>query len=237
MQVQLFIPCFMDQLYPGVAESTMQVLKKAGCQVEYNVNQTCCGQPAYNAGFTQNSKKVAEKFLEDFAGYDYIVSPSASCTGFVRNYYGKLFDNSSLHNEAKNTGTRMYELTDFLINILKIKTWDSQFKGKVTYHDSCAALRECKISSEPRQLLGMVPGVELVELENNFDCCGFGGTFAVKFEVISTAMADQKLYHAAKTKADYLVSTDISCLMHLNAYASKQNIPLQTIHIAEILAQ
>ena len=153
MNVQLFIPCFIDQLYPQVAFNMVKVLEKVGCTVTYNPNQTCCGQPAFNAGFWSESKSVCDKFLDDFNGTDYIVSPSASCTGFVRNYYGKLYENSAQINVAKKTSARIYELSDFLINILKIEDVGATFNGKVTYHDSCAALRECNTKTEPRKLL------------------------------------------------------------------------------------
>ena len=196
----------------------IRVLEKAGCTVEYNTEQTCCGQPAFNAGFRDDAKEVCLKFLKDFAGTDYIVSPSASCTGFVRNYYPELFIDSSYNKEVKNTGKRIYEFSDFLVNILQIENFNASLSGKATYHDSCAALRECKIKSEPRKLLSHVKGLELVEMEDVETCCGFGGSFAVKFESISLAMADQKVNHALKTGAKYLISTDLSCLMHLYVY-------------------
>ncbi len=192
MNVQLFIPCFIDQLYPQVAFNMVKVLEKVGCTVKYNPNQTCCGQPAFNAGFWSESKSVCDKFLDDFNGTDYIVAPSASCTGFVRNYYGKLYENSAQINIAKKTSARIYELSDFLINVLKIDDVGATFNGKVTYHDSCAALRECNVKTEPRKLLSKVKGLELVEMNDVETCCGFGGSFAVKFEPISIAMGDQK---------------------------------------------
>src|SRR6188768_208739 len=139
MRVQLFIPCFVDQLYPQTAFNMVKVLEKAGCQVEYNSNQTCCGQPAFNAGYWDDARTVAKKFLEDFDTIDYIVAPSASCTGFVRNYYPKLFDNTSAHNEVKQLGKRIFEFTEFLTDILKIENYDAVLNAKATYHDSCAA--------------------------------------------------------------------------------------------------
>ncbi len=216
MNVQLFIPCFIDQLYPQVAFNMVKVLEKVGCTVKYNPNQTCCGQPAFNAGFWSESKSVCDKFLDDFNGTDYIVAPSASCTGFVRNYYGKLYENSAQINIAKKTSARIYELSDFLINVLKIDDVGATFNGKVTYHDSCAALRECNVKTEPRKLLSKVKGLELVEMNDVETCCGFGGSFAVKFEPISIAMGDQKTTNAAATGAEYIISTDMSCLMHID---------------------
>lgn len=236
MNVQLFIPCFVDQLYPQTAFNMVKVLERAGCTVEYNTNQTCCGQPAFNAGFWEDAKQVCGKFIKDFSGADYIVAPSASCVGFVRNYYPKLFDNSSLHNEVKDLQKRTFEFSDFLVNVLQKEDFGAVLNGKATYHDSCAALRECKIKQEPRKLLQHVKGLELVEMNDVETCCGFGGTFAVKFEPISIAMADQKVTNALATGAQYIISTDLSCLMHIDGYIRHKNINLQTMHIADVLA-
>lgn len=214
----------------------VKVLEKACCEVSYNSNQTCCGQPAFNAGFTDDCRAVAQKFLKDFDNDDYIVSPSASCTGFVRNYYPKLFDNTSSHNKVKNVGKRMYEFTEFLTEVLKIENFGASLHTKATYHDSCAALRECKIKEGPRKLLGHVRGLELTEMQDNETCCGFGGTFSVKFDDISAAMADQKLAHAMATGASAIISTDLSCLMQLDGVIRHKELPLQTMHIADVLA-
>lgn len=236
MTVQLFVPCFVDQLYPQTAFNMVKLLEKAGCRVEYNSEQTCCGQPAFNAGFREDSKDVCTKFIKDFSGSDYIVAPSASCVGFVRNYYMKMFSDSSLSREAKNLGKKIYELTDFLVNVLQFENFGSKFEHAVTYHDSCAALRECGLKREPRKLLEKVKGLELVEMNDVETCCGFGGTFAVKFEPISIGMADQKALNAAATGGRYIVSTDHSCLMHLDGYIRHKGINLKTIHIADVLA-
>ena len=236
MTVQLFIPCFIDQLYPQTAFNMVKVLEKAGCVVVYNTNQTCCGQPAYNAGFTDEARKVASKFLKDFSGTDYVVAPSASCTGFVRNYYSKLFDNSSVHNQVKELHNRMFEFTEFLVDVLKIEDFGSVLNGKATYHNSCAALRECNIKEGPRKLLKNVRGLELIEMEDNETCCGFGGSFAVKYEPISIGMVDQKVSNALATGAEYIISTDSSCLMHMEGYIKNKNLSLKTMHIADVLA-
>ena len=236
MRVQLFIPCFVDQLYPQTAFNMVKVLEKATCDVQYNTNQTCCGQPAFNAGFWDDAKEVATKFMKDFEGTDYIVAPSASCVGFVRNYYGQLFENSSLHNNVKDLSKRIFEFTEFLTDVLKIDNYGAVLNAKATYHDSCAALRECKIKDGPRKLLNRVKGLELVEMIETETCCGFGGSFAVKFESISIAMADQKVRHALDTGSEYIISTDLSCLMHLDGYIKKKELPLKTMHIADVLA-
>lgn len=236
MQVQLFIPCFVDQLFPETAFNMVKVLEKACCDVVYNQNQTCCGQPAFNAGFWEDAKSVASKFIKDFEGSDCIVAPSASCVGFVRNYYAQLFENSSQHNLVKNLSTRIYEFTEFLTDILKIENFPASLNVKATYHDSCAGLRECKIKEGPRNLLKNVKGLQIVEMAETETCCGFGGTFAVKFDAISAAMAEQKLNHAMETGASHIISTDLSCLMHLQGVITKKNLPLTTIHIADVLA-
>ena len=236
MKVQLFIPCFVDQLYPQTAFNMVKVLEKACCDVSYNTNQTCCGQPAFNAGFWDESRDVCSKFIKDFEGADYIVAPSASCVGFVRNYYSKLFENSSQHNAVKDLGKRIYEFTEFLTDVLKIENYGAELIGKATYHDSCAALRECKIKTGPRNLLSFVKGLELVEMNDVETCCGFGGTFAVKFEAISAGMADQKLTNALATGAEYIISTDLSCLMQLDGFIKNKNLPVKTMHIADVLA-
>ena len=236
MNVQIFVPCFIDQLYPQVAFNMVKVLEKAGCKVRYNDNQTCCGQPAFNAGFWGEAKEVCSKFLKDFESADYIVAPSASCIGFVRNYYEKLFENTSQSSRAKKIGNRAFELSDFLVNVLQVDDLGASFHGKATYHDSCAALRECKLKQEPRQLLSKVKGLELVEMNDVETCCGFGGTFAVKFEPISIAMGDQKITNAAATGAEYLISTDMSCLMHIDGCNKHKNAGLQVLHLADVLA-
>lgn len=211
MKVQLFIPCFVDQLYPETAFNMIKVLEKADCMVTYNPNQTCCGQPAFNAGFWDDARSVCRKFLNDFNTEDYIVAPSASCVGFVRNYYSKVFSDTERQYEINSIGKNIFELSDFLVNVLGITDFGATLQGKATYHDSCAGLRECKIKNEPRKLLSNVTGLELLEMEDVETCCGFGGTFAVKFEAISIAMAEQKVEHALKTGANYLISTDLSC--------------------------
>jgi L-lactate dehydrogenase complex protein LldE len=227
----------VDQLFPSTALNMVKVLEKLGCEVAYNPEQTCCGQPAFNAGFQNEAKAVAEKFIrENISHTDYLVAPSASCTGFVCNYYPQLFDNSSIHNQIRELKSRTFELSDFLVNVLKVEDIGASFPMKATYHDSCAALRECKIKEEPRKLLSKVAGLELVEMNDVETCCGFGGTFSVKYEPISIAMAEQKVNNALQTGAEAIISTDLSCLMHLDGYIQKKQFPLQTFHLADILA-
>jgi L-lactate dehydrogenase complex protein LldE len=236
MKVQLFIPCFIDQLYPQVAFNTVKVLEKAGCTVAYNTQQTCCGQPAFNAGFWGESKDVCTKFVQDFDGADYIVSPSASCAGFIRNNYGKLFENNAFQSPAKKVSSQIFELSEFLVKILGITELGASFNGKATFHDSCAGLRECNIKAEPRVLLSQVEGLELVEMNDTETCCGFGGSFAVKYDTISVAMADQKIDNAIATEAEFIISTDMSCLMHLDGRINHHGQQIKVIHLADILA-
>jgi L-lactate dehydrogenase complex protein LldE len=236
MKVQLFIPCFIDQLYPQVAFNTVKVLEKAGCTVAYNTQQTCCGQPAFNAGFWGESKDVCTKFVQDFDGADYIVSPSASCAGFIRNNYGKLFENNAFQSPAKKVASQIFELSEFLVKILGITELGASFNGKATFHDSCAGLRECNIKAEPRVLLSQVTGLELVEMNDTETCCGFGGSFAVKYDTISVAMADQKIDNAIATEAEFIISTDMSCLMHLDGRINHHGQQIKVIHLADILA-
>lgn len=236
MNVQLFIPCFVDQLFPDTAFNMVKVLEKAGCTVTYNTRQTCCGQAAFNAGYWEESKSVCQKFIRDFNGTDPIVAPSASCVGFVKNYYGRLFDNSSVHHEVQDIRTRIHEFSSFLVHVMGVTDFGASLSGKATYHDSCAALRECQIKEEPRKLLAKVRGLELREMTDVETCCGFGGTFAVKYENISIAMGEQKVENAMATGADYIVSTDLSCLMHQQGYINQKGYSIKTLHLADVLA-
>ena len=238
IEVDIFIPCFIDQVYPKTGFNMVKVLEKVGCKVNYNPNQTCCGQPAYNAGYFDDAKEVAEKFLSDFSNENrYVVTPSASSAGMVRHGYHTLFAQSQFLNKYLKLQKTVFEFTEFLVDVLGVdKIEGSRFEGKITYHDACSALRECKIFEAPRKLLKNVQGLQLVELKENETCCGFGGTFAAKFEPISTGMAQQKMENAVETGAQYLVSTDYSCIMHLEAYMKKNNTDLKVLHIADVLA-
>jgi L-lactate dehydrogenase complex protein LldE len=235
-KVQLFIPCFVDQLYPQTGINMVKVLEKLGCEVTYNSRQTCCGQPAFNAGYRDEAKSVGTKFLQDFKDNSYIVGPSGSCAGYVRNYYDKLFENSADHNLCNQVRKNMYEFTEFLTDVLKVTDVGATLNGKATYHDACGALRECGIKQGPRTLLQHVKGLELVEMKECETCCGFGGTFAVKFEAISIGMAQVKVKSALDTGAQYLITTDVSCMMHMQGYINENNYPIKTMHIADVLA-
>ncbi|HTA83823.1 MAG TPA: (Fe-S)-binding protein [Bacteroidia bacterium] len=236
MIVDIFIPCFIDQIYPNAGLNMVRVLEKVGCDVNYNPEQTCCGQPAFNAGFWEEAKVVGEKFIKEFQNDRYIVCPSASCVGMIKNYYPEMFHNSALHNEYKQLSKNIHEFSSFLVNIMKVTDVGAKLDGIGTYHDSCAALRECNVKQEPRTLLKNVRGLEIVEMKDTETCCGFGGTFSSKFESISVGMGSDKVKHALDTGAQYLISTDASCLLHMEGYIKKQNKDLTTMHLADVLA-
>ncbi|NDV47918.1 (Fe-S)-binding protein [Paludibacter sp. 221] len=237
MDIQLFIPCYIDQLYPQTAFNTIKVLEKAGCNVHYNPKQTCCGQPAFNSGYWKEASDLAEKFLTDFNADMPVVSPSGSCTSYIIHHYGKVLSGKTeLIRQHESMKSSIYELSDFLINALKIENLGAEFPHKVTYHDSCSALREYGIKEQPRRLLKQVKGLELIEMTESETCCGFGGTFAVKNNFISGAMAEKKVRNALETGAEYIISTEASCLMNINGYCNKQNLPIKGIHLADVLA-
>ncbi|MBB3186920.1 (Fe-S)-binding protein [Microbacter margulisiae] len=237
-KVQLFIPCFIDQLYPETGFNTVKILEKAGCKVMFNTNQTCCGQPAFNSGYWKESRKLAVKFLQDFEENIPIVSPSGSCSGFVINDYPSLFkDDPVLLQRHANVSRNLYELSDFLVNVLQVVDFGACFPHKVTYHDSCSALRSYGIKEEPRELLSHVKGLELVEMNESEVCCGFGGTFSIKNTEISTAMVANKVRNGVESGAEYIVTSEASCAMNIAGYCKKNKVPLKVIHLADILSQ
>lgn len=236
MKVQLFIPCFVDQFFPETAFNMVKILEKLGCELSYNTKQTCCGQPAFNAGYWEECRAVTEKFHADFKKNTPVVVLGGSCVGFIRNYYHKLFKENNLSVNGIPQLEKFYEFSEFLLEKLDVLDVGASLKGIAVYHDACGALRECGIKEAPRKLLSKVKGLELREIEDSEVCCGFGGTFAVKFEAISIAMAEQKVTNALKNGADYIISTDSSCLMQLNGYIRNHNIPLKTMHIVDVLA-
>jgi L-lactate dehydrogenase complex protein LldE len=236
--VDIFIPCFIDQLYPETGFNMVKVLEKLGCTVRYNSAQTCCGQPAYNAGYFKDAAAVALKMLKDLdSEADYIVGPSASCVGMIRNGYADLFNddlNIKLYNKIK---AKIFEFTEFLTDVLRVtEVPGACLNGRATYHDSCSALRECGIKDGPRKLLANVEGLQLVEMAETDACCGFGGTFAVKFEAISSGMAEMKIENALAVQPDYIISTDSSCLLQYQTMLAHKGIKIRTMHIADVLA-
>ena len=235
MIVDIFIPCYIDQFYPETGNHMVKILEKIGCSINYNVEQTCCGQVAFNGGHWDECKEVGQKFIRDFSNERYIVSPSASCVGMVRNHYGELFHNSSLHNEYKTIRKKIYELSEFLTQVMGASDFGSKLDMKAVYMDTCHAVHECNIQSEPRLLLEKVKGLTLLDLKDD-GCCGFGGLFSVKYGEISTAMAEKKIEAILATGAECIISVDMSCLMHLDAYIKKNQVPLKVMHLADVIA-
>lgn len=234
--VDVFIPCCMDRLYPQTAFNMIKVLKHLDVQVHYNQEQTCCGQGAFKNGYWDVAKEVGEKFIADFSNGRYIVSPSTSCVGYIKKYYWRLFYNTGLHLEYKILRSNIFDFTDYLVNMLRVTDIGAEFPHKVTYHDSCAAVRVYGIREEPRMLLSKVKGLELIEMEKSDQCCGFGGTFSIKYEPISVAMIEQKVNNAMDTGAEYIVSTDMTCLANMESYIKKQKLDIKCMHVADILA-
>jgi L-lactate dehydrogenase complex protein LldE len=237
LKISLFIPCYVDQLSPHVAIAMIEVLERLGHTVDYPSGQTCCGQPAFNSGYFDEARQVAEHFLKTFHDTDLIAVPSGSCAAMVRKFYPEIFEKSNQLDEAKEIASKTFEFSELLVDRLGVEDVGASLAGTATYHDGCHGLRELGIKDAPRKLLSNVSGLELIEMDEAQSCCGFGGTFAVKFPQISTAMTQVKLGSAKKTEASYLISGDPSCLMQINGYFKRQKADIQCLHIAEVLAK
>lgn len=235
MKITLFIPCFVDQLFPQVGISVVRIFERLGHTVDFKETLICCGQPAFNAGYWEEARGIARRVLEALRGQDPVVVPSGSCGAMIKNFYPELFRYTDKAEAANQLSQRTFEFSSFLVDQLGITDLGSRFPAKVTFHDGCHGLRELQIKSQPRRLLERVKELTLVEMEDQTTCCGFGGTFAVKFPMISTAMGETKLASALDTGAEYLVSNDSSCLMHLQGLLSRRKQKLKTIHLAEVL--
>jgi L-lactate dehydrogenase complex protein LldE len=235
MKITLFIPCFIDQFYPQVGVNVVNILEKLGHTIAFPPEQTCCGQPAFNSGLWDEARSVAQQALKAFKDADVVVSPSGSCGAMMRVFYPQLFKGTPQEKEANALAAKTFEFTEFLVKKLKVTDLGATFKAKATFHDGCHGLRELGIKNEPRELLKHVRGLELVELTPKETCCGFGGTFAVKFPMISSAMGESKCEAIAETGADYVISLDSSCLMHIQGMLNKQGKPIRSLHIAEVL--
>ena len=237
MKVSIFIPCFVDQIYPQVAISMVKVLERLGCEVDYPEGQTCCGQPAFNSGYWDEARSVAEHALDVFAKSDVIVSSSGSCGAMMKVFYPELFKGTTRHFDALKLAPKIHEFSDFLVNTLKVTDVGARFSGTATFHDGCHGLRELGIESQPRELLRNVRGLTLLEMKEAKTCCGFGGTFSVKYPMISTAMGEVKCASILETEADTLVSNDSSCLMHIQGLFQREGKAIPCLHLAEVLAQ
>ncbi len=236
MIVDIFIPCYIDQFFPEVANNMIKVLERLGCGVNYNPEQTCCGQPAFENGYWDHCKEVGEKLIHEFQDERYIVAPASSCVSTIKNSYVTLFHNTALHNEYKSVQKHIYEFSDFLVNVLHVTDVGATLNATATFHDACNALRELKIKDAPRTLLSKVKGLNLVEMDEAEACCGFGGNMSYKFEKLAVGLANEKIRSVEKTKAEYIISTDMNCLMHINGVLAKSGNPLKVIHIADVLA-
>jgi L-lactate dehydrogenase complex protein LldE len=236
-KVSLFVPCFVDQLLPEVAVDTVKVLRRVGCEAEFPEDQTCCGQPAFNTGYWNDARPCAEKFLRVFKDAEVVVCPSGSCTTMVRTFYPELLSSGPLHAEAIVLGRRTYELSEFLVKVVGVTDVGAAFPHTVTYHASCHGLRELQLRDEPLQLLRNVKGLKLIDMARCDECCGFGGTFATKFESISVAMGTSKAENVTATGAEFVTAIDSSCLLHIQGILGKSGARTRTIHLASILAQ
>ena len=238
MKVALFATCLVDNFYPHVAESMVRILNHCGVEVEFPEAQTCCGQPAFNSGYQEQARVVGRTLLDAFGDYDYVVSPSGSCTGMIHHYYPHLFDgNPGLAGHARELVTKTYEFSQFLVNILGLTDLGAQFAHTVTYHPSCHGSRLLGVKQEPLELLARVRDLNLVELPHAQDCCGFGGAFAVKMSEISTAMATEKADWVTETGAEVLVGTDMGCLMNIGGRMRHMGRPIRVMHLAELLLE
>ena len=236
MTVTLFIPCFVDALYPRVGISVVEILERLGHRVAFHDDLNCCGQPGFNSGCWEESRLVAEQVLMRLQDAEAVVIPSGSCGAMLKVFYPELFAHTLRAEAAQRLSAKVFEFSDFLVNKLGVTDLGASFPGRCTFHDGCHGLREMGVRAAPRQLLRGVRGLELVEMKDNDVCCGFGGTFAAKFPMISTAMGDNKCADAADTGADYIVSNDSSCLMHIQGLLDRQERRMKTIHLAEVLA-
>ena len=238
MRVSLFVTCLVDQFWPSVGLSTVQVLRDAGCEVDFDARQTCCGQPAFNTGYREEARKVAEQFITVFedSTAEAIVSPSGSCTAMVHHLHELFEDDPEWAERARRIAERTYEFSAFLVNVLKVEDVGARYLGRITWHDACHALRDLRIQSEPRRLISHVRGAEFVEVPNAESCCGFGGTFSVKYPEISVAILDQKIDAIETAGVNAVVSVDASCLMQIGGRLARKGSQVRAMHIAELLA-
>jgi L-lactate dehydrogenase complex protein LldE len=236
-RVSIFVTCVVDQLFPGVGIAMTEVLERLGYEVDFRERQTCCGQPAFNSGYRDDARRLARHFLDVFRDADVIVVPSGSCTSMISHHFTELFaDDPSALARAQHVAARTWEFSRFLLEVAEVEDVGARFDGVVTYHDSCHALRELHVQEGPRRLLKNVRGLELREMDTASECCGFGGTFSVKFADVSGAMARTKIDSILRTEAGTVVSVDSSCLMQLQGAMRRAGLDIRTMHLAEVLA-
>ena len=237
MTVTLLVPCFMDALFPRAGISMVQIFERLGHRVVCPEEIACCGQPAFNAGYWPETRTIAGKVLDQLKDAEAVVIGSGSCGAMVKKFYPELFAGTPQAELATSVASRTWEFSDFLAGKLGVTDLGARFPATVTFHDGCHGLRELGIKQSPRTLLGKVQGLELIEMKDAETCCGFGGSFSAKFPAISTAMGEVKCSSALETGAEYIVSNDSSCLMHIQGLLSREGKPMKTIHLAEVLAQ
>jgi L-lactate dehydrogenase complex protein LldE len=235
-RVALFVTCLVDLFRPAVGFAAVKLLEEAGCAVEVPPLQVCCGQPAYNSGDRATTRAIAAQVIDAFEGYDAVVAPSGSCGGMLSHHYPGLFDDPAMKARAENLANRSYELMAFLVDVMGVTKVAAQYDGLVTYHDSCSGLRELGVKEQPRRLLASVGGLRLSEMKSPEVCCGFGGTFCVKYPEISNAMVSEKSADIAATGADTLLAGDLGCLMNMAGKLQREGSAVRVRHVAEVLA-
>ena len=238
MRIGFYVTCLVDSMRPRIGFAAIKLLEAAGCEVIVPEHQTCCGQPGYNSGDRTSAQAMARKFLAEFETFDYVVLPSGSCAGMIRVHYPELFkDDPAMLARFIAVGSRTFELTDFLHNIAKLKKVPGTFHGTLTYHDSCSGLRELDVYKQPRALLASMPDVTLDEMVESTTCCGFGGTFSIKYGELSTRMADNKCQHITASHAGTIVGGDLGCLLNIEGRLRRTGDHItRVLHIAEVLA-
>lgn len=236
--VTLFIQCLVDGIYPEAGEAMVKIFRKLGIDLLCPTTQTCCGQPAFNAGYRREAGIAAKRFIDIFETAQVIVCPSGSCVTMVRHHYPQLFaDNDPWLQRARQVAAKTYELTEYLVDVLGVQDVGAHYDGKITYHDSCHLLRNLRIQSQPRKLLSNVSGAEFIEMHDADRCCGFGGSFAVKYVDISSAMVADKVNNIVASGADTVVGCDMGCLMNIQGMLNRLGSDIKIMHIAQILAQ
>ncbi|MGA0810438.1 MAG: (Fe-S)-binding protein [Burkholderiaceae bacterium] len=237
-RIALFVTCLVALMRPEIGFAAITLLEHAGCEVVVPPDQTCCGQPAYNSGDRRSAHRLAERVLEQLEGYDYVVIPSGSCAGMIKVHYADLFsDDPGLKHRLVDLGPRIYELSDFLANVMQVENVPGKLSGAVTYHDSCSGLRELGVCAQPRQLLKLIPGVEVREMKDARACCGFGGTFSLKYGAVSSAIVDEKIGNIQATSAQAVVLGDLGCMLNIEGRLRRLgDDKTQVLHIAQVLA-
>lgn len=235
MKVTLFATCLVDLFQGNVGKATVELLERLGCEIDFPESQVCCGQPAYNSGYVKEAKAAIKSMIDTFGDAEYVVSPSGSCIAMFHEYPHIFKGDPVWEPKARNLAEKSYELTQFIVDVLKIEDVGARFEGKATYHTSCHMTRLLGIKREPMILLKNVKGLEFTELPGKEQCCGFGGTFSVKMAQISEQMVDEKVTHIEETEAEYLIGADAGCLMNIGGRIDRKGKPIRVLHIAEVL--